>query len=70
MKLFLYDEKHENVIDELDLGKLNYKQEMFANDIIKFLEINNITSRYKDLVLAEKYQVTYDEDGNKEIMFE
>jgi len=60
MKLFLYDEKHEAVHGELDLGKLNSDQIVFLQKIVKFLDEQGVTSRYRQLKIADNYTVEGD----------
>lgn len=70
MKLFIHDEKHEQVIAELDLGKLSASEIDLIDIIIRFLDNECITTRYCNLVLAESYdKVICDEDENMEIKF-
>jgi hypothetical protein len=56
MKLFIYDEKH-----EMDLGCISEEELTLLENIAIFLEENNITNRYKRLVLGNKYRRVYDE---------
>ena len=63
-KLFIHDEKHEQVIGELDLGEITKKEEILIGKIIKFLADNELTDRYKRLVLAEDFKRIYE---NKDI---
>ena len=65
MKLFLYDGKHEQVIGEMNLPNDNNVQE-----IIEFLDKQHITSRYKQLIVAESYTQSTDEDGFNRIEFQ
>jgi hypothetical protein len=67
MKLFLYDEKHEQVIDELELET---KEIETVEKVIKFLNKNYLTNRYKQLLIAEKYTTVMDElEEFEEIVF-
>ena len=68
MKLFLYDEKHQQLIDNLDLGNLSNEEIAQINKIIDFLEDNHILDRYKNLTLANKAEVQY-EDGEPSLNF-
>jgi hypothetical protein len=62
MKLFLYDEKHESVIDELDLGNLDAATTAMFEQVIGFLDWNKVTGRYRRLVVADRYRVEYEDD--------
>lgn len=62
MKLYLYDEKHEQVFGELDLGKLSKDEAVLLDKVIDFLGSMGITSRYKRLVVSESYK--YDSEGD------
>ncbi len=64
MKLFLFDEKHEQVHAEMEIT--NLKQ---TEDIILFFHNNHIIDRYTSLVIAEAYTVVY-EDGERSVVFE
>jgi hypothetical protein len=67
MKLFLYDGKHEQVIDELELET---KEIETVEKVIKFLNKNYLTNRYKQLLIAEKYTTVMDElEEFEEIVF-
>ena len=68
MKLFLYDQKHEQIHGEIDLGKIDDKQAVLLEKVIKFLDGQRITNRYKTLIVAESFKITY-EDGEPEIEF-
>lgn len=62
MKLFIYDEKHEEVHAEFDLGNL------FPNELEPLARsiyfINNFhNNRYSTLVLAEGYKRSYDDEN-------
>ena len=60
MKLFLYDRKHENIRDEIDIGE-NPPIELLSK-ILEMLHKNGVTTRYKDLVIAQGYKRMYVED--------
>jgi hypothetical protein len=67
MKLFLYDGKHEQVIDELELET---KEIETVEKVIKFLNKNYLTNRYEQLLIAEKYTTVMDElEEFEEIVF-
>lgn len=68
MKLFIYDQKHEQVHGELDLGELDDKQVVLLETVVKFLDEQKITDRYKTLTIAESFKINYD-DGESEIEF-
>lgn len=55
MKLFLYDDKHDHVFGELDLGVVSPETNELIEKIISFLEENGITDRYKNIVLGQSY---------------
>jgi hypothetical protein len=67
MKLFLYDGKHEQVIDELELET---KEIETVEKVIKFLNKNYLTNRYEQLLIAEKYTTVMNElEEFEEIVF-
>jgi hypothetical protein len=55
MKLFIYDEKHERVNGELDLGDISDTENQLLEKVIAFLDKENITDRYGSLELANGY---------------
>jgi hypothetical protein len=65
MKLFLYDEKHHQVYDMIDLGELSNKEIILLQKVAYFLGKNAITDRYKSLVVADSYTQTYPEDESE-----
>lgn len=69
MKLFLYDEKHEQVNSYLDLGTLSEREVELLDQVTVWLEREGVLNRYKNLVIAESYKQTY-EDGESQIQFE
>jgi hypothetical protein len=64
MNLYLYDDMNQQVIDEIQINNLDEAQR-----IIRFLNKNRITDRYKMLVIAESYR-TYSEESESYIEFE
>lgn len=68
MTLFIYDSKHENVGDGLDLGELSPETEKLLDRVIDWLDKKQVTNRYNSLVLAHTYNVSYP-DGEKQIEF-
>ncbi len=64
MKLFLYDEKHENINGELELTNIDQ-----AKTIINFLKEKHLTDRYNSLIIASSYTVQYDDNKEKLIIF-
>jgi hypothetical protein len=71
MKLYYFDPKHQQVLGELELGKLSLKEQELIGDILFFMEDKHIIDgRYSDLTLSEKCQITYDaEDGYPTLHF-
>ncbi len=63
MKLFIYDEKHDRVNGVLDLGSLAKNEEEIVEKIIEWLDMEEITTRYHRLVLAESFKMVIDEVG-------
>ena len=69
MKLFNYDEKHQRVNAELDLGELSLKELELINKIIDFIDERGITNRYNTLELADSWNYVRDEgDYGEEII--
>jgi hypothetical protein len=64
VKLFNFDNKHEWVNGELDLGIITESEKALLQKVIDFLEIEGITNRYKTLMLAEKYSIDFVEDDD------
>jgi hypothetical protein len=64
MNLYFYDDKHQQIIDEIKINNLDETQR-----IIRFLNKNQITNRYKMLVIAKSYR-TYSEEGESYIEFD
>lgn len=67
MNLYLYDQKHERVLAQMSIPAKDDVPLMTR--VIEFLEINEITNRYKSLALADSYELVYDE-GEPTILFE
>lgn len=71
MKLYVHDEKHQNVNGELNLGEVSEKEAAMIKKIMDFLGEQGMSHRYARLVLANNYTVTYDkEDGFPTVKFE
>lgn len=64
MKLFLYDEKHDQILDYIDV-----EDDTQTLRIIDFLDKNKVTNRYNKLVFAHSYEQKYNGDGFSEITF-
>ncbi len=64
MKLFIHDEKHDQIIYELELGNLNEKEKILVEEIIKFLN-TKMDNRYFKLVMAESYIKLYDDNDDE-----
>lgn len=64
MNLYLYDSKHERILDQMPV-----KDSAEVEKIIAFLDKNGLTSRYKTLVIANNYRQVEDDDGFSEIVF-
>lgn len=60
MKLFAYDEKHESVNQYVDLGELTNDQIKLVDKIINSLEALGFSDRYRRLVLAESYEIKFE----------
>lgn len=69
MKLFIHDEKHEQINGSLELGNLSVESLALLEKIVEFLDSEGITDRYKRLVFADGYKQTYP-DGESLIEFE
>ena len=70
MQLFIYDEKHEQVPGAIDLGNLTQHEEAIVQKIIAFLDSKQITDRYKRLILANRYRLSFDSgDVESRIIF-
>jgi len=69
MKLFLYDEKHQQVHSHLDLGPLSEREIELLDQVTVWLEREGIFNRYHSITVAESYKQTY-EDGESQIEFE
>lgn len=65
MKLFNYDEKHERVNGELDLGELTPSESKLLDKIVAWMGDQGFTSRYQQLEIAERYEVDYDHDAGE-----
>ena len=63
MNLYVYDSHHDRVMDKLSLG--DHPPLKLLHEIIRFLERNNVTNDYKELVVAEGYEKTYDEEAGE-----
>lgn len=71
MKLFYYNEKDQQIIDNLDLGELSPKEENLINKVIDFLNKTSIIDqRYKCLELCEGANYAIDENSESYIDFE
>lgn len=64
MNLYIYDEKHEQIIGSMPI--IHQEQ---AELIVQFLEEHGFSSHYHKFVIARDYVENYDFDGNKEIEF-
>ena len=53
MKLFLIDDKHNQIINSLDLGVINSAEKHKIQGVIDFLETEKILTRYHNCILAE-----------------
>ena len=69
MQLFVHDEKHDQIVGTLDLGDITVDEMILVEKIIRYLDTKQITTRYKRLVLAEKYTLII-EDEEPNITFE
>ena len=70
MNLYLYDEKHEQILDIIPVtNAANRVTEEVIEDIIDFLDKHNVTNRYKRLVLANSFKQDV-VDGESIITFE
>lgn len=63
MNLYIYDSRHEQVLDELPITNIAQAEQMAL-----FLEKNGFTTSYNMLVIAYSYIVDYDE-GDRYIKF-
>jgi hypothetical protein len=69
MKLFYFDNKHNQMIAKLDLGELSPNEFLLLHKVLQFLKDKDIIDgRYKDLELAKSAEIVY-EDGEAEIVF-
>jgi hypothetical protein len=66
LKLYLYDEKHEQILAE---KAILAKEKLFLEEIITFLNDNGVLNRYKQLAICSYAEVKYDEDGEPTIEF-
>jgi hypothetical protein len=66
MYLFLYDEKHEQILAQMFINDA-LKEEL--EKIIKFADENKLTNRYKRLIIAKDYNVKLLDEGFHEIEF-
>lgn len=57
MKLFLHDEKHDQIISEEDFGELTKDEVRLLEKAFSFLEKHHILNRYKKCVLADTYTI-------------
>lgn len=64
MKLFLYDEKHEQVLDEMDINNV-YE----VGRMVNFLKKNKLTNQYIRFIIAKSYEVDY-ADGERLVIFD
>jgi len=68
--LFYYDAKHEQMLNELNLGELTDSELELANKIILWLyEVKAIDGRYKALEVAQNWEYQYD-NGDQVIVFD
>jgi hypothetical protein len=69
MKLFYFDNRHSQILANLDLGELSPNEFLLLHKVLQFLKDEKvIDGRYKDLELAESAEIVY-EDGEAEIVF-
>lgn len=69
MKLFYYDNKHELVIAELELGELSPIQQSSIGRVIEWMrKIDLLDDRYRCMIIANNYEYEY-EDGERFIRF-
>lgn len=69
MKIYYYDGKHNQMLGEMDLGKIDSRTDRLILSIIDWMEREAvIDGRYKCLALANGFKVSYAE-GEKYIEF-
>lgn len=64
MNLYLYDDKHKQIINEIEIKNLDEAQR-----IINFINKSKIVDRYRTLIIAESYRIKY-EYGESYIEFD
>lgn len=66
LKLFLYDDKHGNMVKEVYLGELTDTERNVADKIIQGMEeANFLDGRYRAATIAESYERKLDEDSGE-----
>ncbi len=64
MKLYIHDEKHEQILGQLDLGSLTNDEAVLLEKILLFLEKKGVSYSYQRLVIAAKHRIiVQDEEG-------
>jgi len=69
MKLFHYDDKHDRVLGEIDLGRLSESEEVLLRRVLDWLDYQQVTTRYSSLMLAEAARTEYDEENGFERVY-
>ena len=69
MKLFIYDNKHQNMLHETDLGKITAQEEcLLLKAIEAFEKAEVLDGRYRAACLGSHWKYKYP-DGEREIQF-
>lgn len=70
MKVFLFDEKHQVVFGEYELGDISESEQIRLAGLFVFLRTKGICNRYKTLIMAESYERFVSEEYGDQIRFE
>lgn len=65
MKLFNFDEKHQQVNGEVDLGSLTQKERELVEKVLAFIP----QDRYQSYILASSFTQIYNEEYMSEVTF-
>lgn len=63
MRLFLYDAKHDQVNDDIDLESLSGSDIETLAKVFRFLRANGVLTRYHSVVVADSWKYVNSETG-------
>jgi len=69
MILVNHDEKHEQILNELDLGDIDPDKQFLIRQIIEWMKETDQLSRYSTLELCNSCKVVYDDEQEPTVEF-